>query len=462
MLKIPFLDKLDTNALALRLFELRLALSLMTRLKLMFLKGDSSPTIDKKASLLIPLRRYEEALSCLRTLTHRVQDSKNKSDRHKRKEIAEIHERMFRIVLRQEEDAKSFLHFRQFKKAELAFSDALALLGYVPLDTGLAEQVALKRKRLLDNFVYSLFHQAREAERRAELTQAADLYERSIALMKEDSIHWLEIHDAYTAFTRKCPRDAATPAHEPNVDTLLADVDYEAEDFFLTPDLADFELELIRFYAASAEFDKAIAALEKLNVSALSDAALRTTPTPASSYESTILFVADKMLTHAVSLPPPRLDEKIRDLEQSLKLFKLVSSPIEFVELELAELYVQTGDPEDESKAKAIFSRLRDKWEEELELRSAAGETSLGSITRLCKNLARVSRQLKLLGEEIDETGYWETYARAKRRVFERFVKARQEDDTLEFYRAVERQRLIDEEDEEEEAITQDWEETPA
>jgi len=464
-LKLPLIGKMDTRALAYRLYELRPRLRLLTRLKLKLLRGNSSRSLQKKAPLLTALRRYEEALSCLRILTRRIEESKNKTDRQKRREAAEVAEKMFRIVQRQENDARLLLRIQHPKEAEIAFSNALALLGYLPLDTGLDRQISLKRKRLLDNFIYSLFRQAQEKEREADggiadPKEALDLYERAYGLMKEGSIHWLDIRQAYTAFRQKYPPDSGPRlAQEDDAETLLAGTDYEPEDFFLTPDLADFELELIRFYAASTEFDKAIAALEKLNVRALSETALRTTPTPASSYESTILFVADKLLTHATSLPATRLEEKIDNVEKALELFKIARCPIEFVELELAELYVQTGDPEDEKRAKAIFSRLRDKWEDELELRNAAGDTSLGSVTRLCKNLARVGRQLKLLGDEVDETSYWETYARARRRVFEQFVKARQEDDTLEFYRAIERQKMIDEEDEEEEAITQEWEE---
>lgn len=465
MLTLPFINKLNTSAFYYKLHELRPKYSLLARLKLALLRGNSSPVLQKRAALLTALRRYDDALSCLRMFKSRIEGSKNKTDRQKRKDAALVTEEMFRIVQRQEDDAALLHQLGHFDEAELAFANALALLGYVPHDTGLAEQIALKRKKLLESFIYSVFRQAQEQEKEADSRtagpqRALELYERAVGLVKENSIHWLEMRQVFDAFKQKYAPETGTDGHqdEQNIDALLADVDYEPQDFFLTPDLADFELELIRFYAASSQFDKAINALGKLNLGALSEAARKTTPTPASSYESTILFVADKMLTHAVSLPATRLEDKVHDLEKSLDLFKLTASPLEFVELQLAELYAQTGRDEETRKAKAVFSRLRDKWENELELRSAAGEAGLGGITQLCKNLARVSRQLKLLGEEVDETRYWETYARAKRRVLEQFVRARQDDDTLEFYRVVERRKITDQEDEEEDPITQEWE----
>jgi len=146
------------------------------------------------------------------------------------------------------------------------------------------------------------------------------------------------------------------------------------------------------------------------------------------------------MLGYATSLPIHRIDDKIAHMEKALRLFRSVSSPVEPVELDLADLYIQTDRADRIENARDILLRLRRYWELKLKERGAR-DTPLGGITELCRNLARVSRQLKLLGEDADETRYWEIYVKHKRRVFKQFIKARQADDTFKFYRQIARTR---------------------
>jgi len=434
-----FLKSLNTHALLYHLDGLKRRLALVPRIKLRFSKGFSPEALERKAVALSALGRYENAIRFLKHAIRRTHREKHKSDRQKETASHHLTEEMFHVLSRQEQEARSLQTAGYYQRAELAFSETLALLGYIPPDAEIADRIQRRRKVLLDSLVYAIYMQARTAERQPE--KAFELYERTLQLLKEDSIHWLEIQDAYDAFMEQHKEQVSQAALKARkaLEELLDEVEYKPEEFDRTPDLADFELELIAFYAASCDFDKALTALEKLKPRL--DAQTQSSfPLSRPAYESTLLLIADKMLGYATSLPIHRIDDKIAHMEKALRLFRSVSSPVEPVELDLADLYIQTDRADTIENARDILLRLRRYWELKLKERGAR-DTPLGGITELCRNLARVSRQLKLLGEDADETRYWEIYVKHKRRVFKQFIKARQADDTFKFYRQIARTR---------------------